>query len=118
MKILVADDETQIVEILKVFLEKKGYVIDTASSGKAALGMIEKNGYGLAILDENMPELTGLEVAKIVKERGLPTKIVLLTGYSNINKEFATVVGADEYLHKPVDLNEMDTVIKKIVSSP
>ena len=111
MRILVADDEEKIVELIKTFLVKKGHSVDIAADGRAALDLINKNNYDVAFFDHNMPELTGLELIKIIKQGDIKTKVVLLTGYPAMKDVLAKSIGADGYLNKPCSLEDIEAVI-------
>ena len=113
MKILIADDEKRIVDLLREFLEKKGHSVDVVFDGKKALELIKETGFDIVFLDENMPELTGLEIVKYIKQNNFKIKSVILTGYPCINEEFSEIVGADEYLEKPVDLSKIEEIVNK-----
>jgi CheY-like chemotaxis protein len=113
MKILIADDERDFVKSLKSFLERKGHFVDAAFDGGRALELMKKNNYDLAFLDHNMPELTGLELVKFVEENGLRTKTVLLTGYPTMKDFFARALGADEYIRKPCQLEDIASIVDK-----
>lgn len=113
MKILIADDERESIEFLKNFLERKGYSVDIVFDGKTAVDLIEKNDYDLAFLDHNMPELTGLEVAKFVRDKNLKTKTIMLTGYPEMEDFFAKSVGVDEYINKPCRMEDIQSIIDK-----
>lgn len=117
MKILVADDEPKIGEQLKKYLELKGHSVDVVIDGDEALKLIKDGDYGIVFLDENMPGLTGLEVIKYIKTHGFKLKTIILTGYPYINEEFSKIIGADEYLEKPVDLKKIDEMVKKYQSA-
>ena len=112
-RILVADDETDVCEMIKEYLDERGYEVNIAVDGKTAVHLIEKNpSYAVAILDENMPGLTGLEVVKYIKVKKLPIKTVLLTAYPEVNEWFSKKVGTDIYLQKPVDLEKIEKVVR------
>ncbi len=113
MYILVADDKKEIVDLLELFLKKKGHQVDIASDGKAASELLLKNNYDLAFFDHNMPEMTGLELVKLVKANNLKTKTVILTGYPTMKDFLAKSVGANEYLNKPCQLKEIDDILTK-----
>jgi len=113
MKILIADDEKDIVEILKGRLIKKGHYIDIALDGERALEFIKTNKYDLAFVDHNMPEITGLELIKYIKQNKISTKTVMLTGYAEIEDFAAKQVGADEYITKPVSLKDIENIVNK-----
>ncbi|MBT8271388.1 MAG: response regulator transcription factor [Flavobacteriaceae bacterium] len=79
-RIIIADDHPLILKGLSDFLVEKGHkVLEAVTDGKTALKQILKHEPEIAILDIRMPELNGLEVAKMIKEQGLSTKIVLIT---------------------------------------
>ena len=113
MKILIADDEREITDNLLEFLQRKGYSADVAYDGKQALDLIKEKEYDVVFLDHNMPELTGLEIVKFVKENQKNTKTVMLTGYPLMEDFFAKAVGADEYLDKPYQYAEIEKIIEK-----
>lgn len=113
MKILVADDQKEVSDLLCDFLTKKGYACDVVSDGEKAQERLKSNSYDLAFIDHNMPELTGLEIVKFVKKNGIKTKIVILTGYPVMKDFFAKSVGADEYLQKPCQLEEIQNILSK-----
>ncbi|MBI4336061.1 MAG: response regulator, partial [Candidatus Omnitrophica bacterium] len=82
--------------------------------GKRAMEFLEAREYDCVFLDCNMPEVTGLEVAKYLSIRKPRPKIVMMTGYDPMTKEFAGVEGVDVYLKKPIALNEVKTLIEQI----
>jgi len=113
MKILVADNEKDFTEMLRERLAGKGHSVDVAYDGSAALELIKANNYDIMLLDHNMPGLTGLELAKYVKENGIRSVTVIVTGYEQMSGYFAKAVAADEYITKPVKLTELDAIIEK-----
>ncbi len=113
MRILIADDEKEVVEIMRNFLSKRGLFVDIAFDGKKALESIKANHYDLVFLDENMPELTGLEVVEHVKRNKLNHKIVMITGYPEIREDFARALGVDDYIEKPIDLQKIAEVVNR-----
>lgn len=118
MNILLADDEKEVIEQIKKLLETKGYNIDIAFDGSRALDLIKIKDYNLVIVDHNMPELTGLELIKYVKQNGLKTKTAMITGYSPMRDFFAKDMGADEYITKPYSLKDIENVIAKYAPHP
>ena len=113
MRILIADDEKSFVEPLSDRLIRKGNQVESAYDGLNALKLIKANKYDVIILDHNMPELTGLELVKYIRKNKIDTKIVMITGYTEIDKPFMETIGVDEYLTKPVKLTDIDAVIEK-----
>ncbi len=113
MKILIADDEKETAELIKKWLIRQGYDADLAFDGREALELIKLNDYDLAFLDHNMPELTGLELIKYLKENNPNTKTVMITGYPAIDGPVVKYLGADEYLTKPFKMKEIGDIIDK-----
>jgi len=72
-----------------------------------------KSEYDLVFVDHNMPELTGLELIKYMRENNLDTKIVMITGYPAIEGSAVKYLGANEYLTKPFKLKEIEDIIDK-----
>ena len=113
MRILIADNEKEFVDLLKERLAGKGHSVDTALDGGEAMELIKTNRYDILFLDHNMPELTGLEIAKYVKEKKIGSKTVIITGYEQLNDTFAKAVAADEYITKPAKMMDIDDIIDK-----
>ena len=113
MRILVVDDEKEVVDLLKEYLEGKGHSADGAFDGMEAVKLIKADNYDIAFIDENMPELSGLEVVKFVKQNALRIKTVILTGYPAIDENLARGVGADGFLRKPIELDQIAEVIER-----
>ena len=110
-KILVVDDEPDIVEALKHFITNKGYGAVGALSGEEALKVLEKEAIDLILLDLQLPGLKGSEIAAIVKEKYPNTKIIVITAYpEELDKKDA--LGA--MLTKPVGIQEL---YKKILDT-
>jgi DNA-binding NarL/FixJ family response regulator len=119
MNILLADDHPMILQGTKSFLESLGNTVsDLCSSGSVALRLIEFRKPDVAILDINMPEMSGLEVAKIVQSRKLPCKIVLLTMHNetSIYKK-AMEYGVYGYLLKDFAVTEIEECLKMVAKN-
>ena len=112
MKILIVDDEPKTVRLLERWLCEKGYPVAVAFDGKTALRMLKEHAYDLMFVDLNLPELTGVELIKRVKQGGLRTKTVLITGYPAMDEFFARTMGADAYLEKPFRLSDIARIIQ------
>ena len=113
MRILVVDDEPKIAKLIQETLTGKGHQTDLAFDGNKGLELIQANPYDLIFLDFNMPELTGLELIKVIREKKLPVKTVLVTGYEVMESFFAKTLGADEYVRKPFHIAELETILEK-----
>jgi CheY-like chemotaxis protein len=118
MKILVADNEKNFVEMLRERLSGHGHSVDVALDGEAALELIKMNKYDIMFLDHNMPEMTGLEIAKYAKEHNINSKTVMITGYEQMSDSFAKAVAVDEYIMKPAKLKDIDDIIAKYEGRP
>ena len=117
-KLLVVDDNQINLTIVKGLLKKTLMNIDLASSGRECLDMVTKNSYDMILLDHMMPEMDGLEVlAKLkVMDNNLSKdcSVIALTANAIVGaKEQYLSAGFDDYLSKPIDYNELESVIKK-----
>ncbi len=102
MKILVADDEKNILRIIQFNLEKAGYKVVTASNGQIALDVMKKEKPELAILDIMMPKINGFELCEKIKKDFKNTKVILLSAKGqDIDKKRGSEAGADLYITKP-----------------
>lgn len=116
-KILCADDEPFNLEIVQEYLNQQ-YQVDTVEDGSACLEYLNNNSPDLIILDHLMPELDGLEVCKIIKSREdtKSTPVIIASGNaSQSDIDNAKNVGADDYLPKPFDEDELLEVIKRYI---
>lgn len=107
-KILICDDEKEILEILELFLSKEGYKIIKAYDGEEALKVIdENNDIALAILDIMMPKVDGNNLVKIIREN-LSIPIIMISAKNqDSDKILALELGADDYITKPFNPLEM-----------
>ncbi|MDP3730365.1 MAG: response regulator [Candidatus Omnitrophota bacterium] len=113
MNILIADDEKGFIDFVAERLKFHGHEVDAAYDGQEAMELIKTDKYDIVFLDHNMPELTGLELAKHMKENKMKAKIVMVTGYEHMSGFFAKTVGVDEYLVKPIRIKDIDDVVNK-----
>ena len=115
MKILIAEDDTDMQKILMMYLKKEGYEVAVVSDGRAALEYLTANQTDLAILDWMMPKMSGLDVCRELRQYRVPVKILMLTARSGSEHEIAGLsCGADEYMHKPFDPRILVLRIKKL----
>jgi two-component system alkaline phosphatase synthesis response regulator PhoP len=115
-KILVADDERQIRDLLNAFLTNEAYEVILASNGKEAIELADRENPDAILLDLKMPEIDGLEVCQRLKAeaktRFIP--VIAITGYVE-NKIDAIEVGADDFVNKPINLTELACRVKSIL---
>src|SRR6058998_2740225 len=105
--VLVVDDEPQILRVIRASLPLRGYEVITASSGEEALDQISKQVPDLIILDLVMPEMSGLDVCRRVREFSAVPIIVLSAKGSESDKVEALDLGADDYVTKPFGIDEL-----------
>ena len=112
---MVIDDEPEICNILKEFLEGLGYQVLTAHSGPEGLNLISQNVVDVLILDLNMPGMHGLEVLKKVKYTYPDISVIVLTGFPSIDTAVESMkLGAYDYLIKPIDFKRLEVVLDKV----
>lgn len=108
MRILVAEDERDMNRLIVKTLEKEGYGVDACFDGEEALYYLEHTEYDGAVLDIMMPKRSGMEVLKAVRQRGKALPILFLTARDGIADRVAGLdAGADDYLIKPFDFEEL-----------
>lgn len=111
--ILVVDDDADLREFLRDYLSKQGFLVRTVDSGTAALEMVEKTVPDLIILDLNLPTITGDVVCKEVKESNPEIQVIMLTAKDTTpDVVHGLSLGADDYIKKPFDIDELLIRIK------
>ncbi len=106
-KVLVVDDEKDIVELIKDFLENEGFEVITAYDGKEALKRFEEFKPQLAILDVMLPEIDGMEVCRKIRERSSIPILMVSAKRSDVDKILGLGLGADDYITKPFSPSEL-----------
>jgi EAL domain-containing protein (putative c-di-GMP-specific phosphodiesterase class I) len=114
--VLVADDEPAIVEMIRDILEDSGFRVVTAANGSEALRLVEEAEPEVVLLDMNMPVLDGEGFIAALRERGIPTPIVVMTAGSSARR-WAAQLGADAYLSKPFELASLVDVTKRFATA-
>jgi len=116
INILIVEDEVAMVKGLRDNLEFEGYAVDTAFNGKDGLQKLLTNTYHLALLDVMMPELSGFDVCKAARSKGIKTPVIMLTAKAEeIDKVLGLELGADDYMTKPFSLRELLARIRAIL---
>jgi DNA-binding response OmpR family regulator len=114
--ILVAEDQTDIRELLVMNLRSAGYEVEAVADGLAALASQNERASDLLVLDLMMPGLDGLEVCKALRARGRSTPILMLTAKSTeLDRVLGLELGADDYLTKPFSLAELLARVKALL---
>jgi CheY-like chemotaxis protein len=119
-KILIVDDEPDVLRLTSLRLEKLGYKVLTAANGREALDIIQNEKPDLAMLDLIMPVMYGSEICKLVKSdetlRHIP--IILFTAYKEImTDEKAKSIGADGYIAKPFFARELVSKVEQLLTA-
>ena len=112
IRVLIADDEEYICSVLQAYVVSLGGRADIALDGRRAVEFINSKEYDFVFLDCNMPELTGVEVVKYLKNKNYGPKIIMMTGYGPMDKKFAKALGVDFYLSKPFLLDDIKKIFK------
>lgn len=116
MKILLLEDDVILQEIIEEFLIEKGYEVESYFDGEKALDAIAVYGYDMLLLDVNVPNIDGFEILRYLREIGNTTPVVYITslaGVEDLKNGFE--LGADDYLKKPFELEELNARIKHII---
>lgn len=114
--ILVIDDEAAQRDVLTGYLKKKGFKIFSASSGNEGIEITKNNPVDIILSDFKMPDLNGIEVLEQVKKINPEISFVVVTAYGTVeNAVKAMRLGAFDYISKPVDLDELDLMIDRII---
>ncbi|MDD7411158.1 two-component system response regulator RppA [Fusobacterium gastrosuis] len=116
MKILVVEDEKDLNSVITRHLKKNNFSVDSVFDGEEALNFLEYENYDLVILDIMMPKLNGYEVVKKLRTKQNETPVLMLTAKDNIEDKVKGLdLGADDYLVKPFDFNELLARIRAII---
>ena len=108
MRLLLADDERELSRALEAVLKHNNYSVDVVSNGADAMDYALSENYDGLILDIMMPKKNGLEVVRELRERGIPTPVLLLTARAEIDQRIEGLdAGADDYLTKPFAMGEL-----------
>ena len=115
MKIIVVDDEEVMRDSLWGYLTVKGHQCQVAKSGEAALALIEKDEADVVITDFNMPNMNGVDLLKILRNKHPKVKVVLLTGFADVENAIDAVnLGAYGFYRKSKDIFKFTKMINQI----
>lgn len=112
---LIVDDEKEIRDLLRKYLERELYQVDVAVNGEEALQMFEKKKYNLLILDVMMPKIDGIEVCRRLRNKTNIPILMLTAKDHEIDKILGLSMGADDYITKPFSINEVVARVKAIM---
>ena len=117
-RILLVDDDTEIVESMRIALETKGYAILVARDGNQGLAMAEREDPDLVILDMMMPKRSGfLVLEKLRRTRRVPVRVIMITANEGSrHKAYAEMLGVDDYLRKPFAMDRLLESVHRLLS--
>jgi DNA-binding NtrC family response regulator len=116
-RILVVDDEVDIRESLETLLDLEGYVVELAVDGTDCLRKLEKSGYDLVLLDLMMPDRSGMDVLRELRQRDIETPVIMMTAYGSVEVAVnALKAGADDYFSKPWDNDKLLIEISNMIT--
>jgi len=117
VKILVVDDELMIRNLLGDVLTDAGYSVDTAPEAKTAAEKLRTGEFDLVLLDYMMPEETGIDLLRRIKEEGINVAVIILTAYASLESAVEALrLGAEDYLSKPINRDILLHSIEKVLS--
>lgn len=117
-KILVIDDDRSICETLELYLTEEGYEVVTAATGTEGLNKFVETSPDVVILDIRLPDVDGFTILEDLREDDENVKVIMITAYHDMESTInAMKSGAFDYIHKPVNVDELDMAIRKAVKS-
>jgi DNA-binding NtrC family response regulator len=114
IRVLIVDDEYQLLEAFKKKLSKEGMEVFTASNGQEAIAILKQETLDIGLFDIKLPDTDGVELLEKLREIQPTAEVIMLTGYASVDTAIRSMkLGAYDYLTKPVKLSELHTVILK-----
>ncbi len=112
--ILIVDDESGILDTLRILLRKEGFEITTAQGGKAGLEQIRSGNHDIVLTDVRMPQVSGLDILQAAKEQDAVTPVILMTAQASLQTAVAAVnAGAFYYIQKPFSNDELLAILRR-----
>jgi two-component system, OmpR family, response regulator QseB len=116
MRLLLVEDDELLGDAVKTGLTQFGYVVDWLKDGDSAKAAVKSESFELIILDLGLPRLSGLGLLQSIRQDGNPTPVIILTARESVEDRVKGLdSGADDYLIKPFDLNELSARIRALV---
>jgi len=116
IRVLVVDDDRSVSGLVAEILTNRGYTVDVASDGHAALKLVAEHPYNLAVLDYQMPDMDGVEVFRRAREQQPDLLGIFLTAYANLNTVFPAIdAGIERVLAKPPSRRELIPVVEELI---
>jgi len=116
-RILIADDEKLVNDFLNEILARKGFAVDQALDGEAAIRLLERNTYDLVLTDKKMPGRDGMEVLRAALACRPSPRVVMMTAYGSVECAVESMkIGAFDYIMKPFDADQVEEVVVRALS--
>jgi two-component system response regulator AtoC len=115
--VLVIDDQSSILQSMEVFFQLRGWKVHTAINGRKGIALARKVRPALVVLDIRLPDIDGLEVLKELRTLVPEAEVIMITAHQDMESTIQAIKsGAFDYLHKPIDIDEMDSVLKRLLA--
>ena len=117
-RVLLVDDDQEIIETLQIALQAKGYEIAIARDGNQGLAMVEREDPDLVILDMMMPKRSGfLVLEKLRRTRPVPIRVIMITANEGSrHKAYAEMLGVDDYIRKPFAIEQLLASVDRLLA--
>ncbi|WP_342713690.1 response regulator transcription factor [Lentzea fradiae] len=114
-RLLLVDDDRELVELLSLALQGEGYVVDVAFDGQRGLHLALTQPYDVVVIDRGLPVIEGLDLLARLRSRSVRTQVLVLTAMSSVDDRIRGLdAGADDYLTKPFDLGELTARLRAL----
>jgi len=114
--VLLADDEANILMLLEMELQAEGFAVATASDGVTAMRLLREAPPALALLDWNMPGMTGLDICRRLRDTGVFLPVIMITARDEMDDRVAALeAGADDFIAKPFNVREVLARVKALM---
>jgi len=115
-KILVADDDPHMQQAIKACLARESYQLVIVSNGLAAIEQLENDSFDLIITDQQMPQMSGIELMTTLQKRGVEIPVVMITAYGTINQAVeAMQLGAADFITKPFSAPDLERIVERVL---
>jgi DNA-binding response OmpR family regulator len=115
-RILVVDDDPQIIEVCTEALRASGFLVESSLDGKEAIALLREEEFDLLIIDLMMPDIDGFEVLQIAKEHAPSTARIIITGYGTVERALESIrVGVQGFVEKPFSLDDLVFTVQQVL---